>query len=242
MRSLGKISLVLAAVTATACSDSTAPTADDQLLNADIAVAAADATLDGVQLMGDPNVHQGTRDRTVTFYAGGVEQETYDPLLTDSMKIVLNVSGERTREAWSATIERHREIMVTGLTGQETTRTFKGSGSEHIQRSRTSDEFGTRTHDISGTFTWDNVVVPVPGSESPWPLSGSITRHWVVTITNGPNGDETRERTVTVTFNGTQFATIDVDGETSELDLGTRPGAFFGSLFTRMRTRQGRGG
>jgi hypothetical protein len=85
-------------------------------------------------------------------------------------------------------------------------------------------------------------VVPVPGSESPWPLSGTITRHWVITITNGPNGDATRERTVVVTFNGTQFATITVNGETSELDLGTRPGKFFGSMFTRLRTRQGRGG
>ncbi len=246
MRSLAKASLVLAAVTAAACSDSTAPTADDQLLNADVAVAAADATLDGVQLMGDPNMHRGAplnRDRTVTFYdANGIVQETYDPLLTASMNIVVDASGERSREVWSAAVERHRELTVTGLLGEETTRTFNGNGTEHITRSRMSDEFGTRTHDIQGTFTWDNVVVPVPGSESPWPLSGSITRHWVVTITNGPNGDETRERTVIVTFNGTQLVTISVNGETSELDLGTRPGAFFGNMFTRMRTRQGRGG
>jgi hypothetical protein len=169
-------------------------------------------------------------------------QETYDPLLTDSMQIVVDAAGERTREVWSATVQRHRELSVTGLTGEETTRTFNGFGTEHITRSRMSDEYGTRTHDIAGDFAWDHVVVPVPGSESPWPLSGSISRHWVVTITNGPNGDETRERTVIVTFNGTRFVTISVNGETSELDLGTRPGAFFGNMYTRMRTRQGRGG
>jgi len=246
MRSFGKASLVLAVVTVAACNDSTGPTADDQLLNADVAVAAADATLDGLQLMGDPNMHRGAplnRDRTVTFYAiDGTVQDAYDPLETAWMTIVMDVAGERTREAWSASIQRHREITVTGMLDEETTRTFNGVGSEHITQSRMSDEYGTRTRGIAGDFTWDNVIVPVPGSESPWPLSGSITRHWVVTITNGPNGDETRERTVIVTFNGTQFATISVNGETSELDLGTRPGAFFGSLFTRMRTRQGRGG
>jgi len=246
MRSLGMASLVLAVVTVAACNDSTAPTADDQLLNADVAVAAADATLDGVQFMGDPNMHRGAplnRDRTVTFYdARGLPMASYDPLFTASMNIKVDVIGERSREVWSATVERHRDLTVSGLLDKETTRFFNGGGTEHITRSRMSDEFGTRTHDIQGSFSWDNVEVPVPGSESPWPLSGSITRHWVITITNGPNGDETRERTVIVTFNGTQFVTISVDGETSELDLGTRPGAFFGNLFTRMRTRQGRGG
>jgi hypothetical protein len=245
MHSLGKASLVLAVLTAAACNDTTAPAPDD-LLNADVAVVAADATLDGVQLMSDPNMHLGApfdRSRTVTFYdENGVVQASYDPLLTASMNIKVDVSAERTREVWSATVERHRDLTVSGLLGEETTRTFNGGGTEHIQRSRMSDEFGTRSHDISGDFTWDNVVVPVPGSATPWPLSGTITRHWVIVVTNGRNGDETRERTVVVTFNGTQFATINVNGETSELDLATRPGKFFGSMFTRMRTRQGRGG
>ncbi len=45
-----------------------------------------------------------------------------------------------------------------------------------------------------------------------------------VVIVNGPNGDETRTRHVVITFNGTQFATMTVDGESFEVDLSTRSG------------------
>jgi hypothetical protein len=60
-----------------------------------------------------------------------------------------------------------------------------------------------------------NVVVPHPGSEDqdPWPLSGTITKHVQGTVTlNG----ETRsfERTVVITFDGTQFAKATVTGST----------------------------
>ena len=64
---------------------------------------------------------------------------------------------------------------------------LRASGTETITRSRTSDERGTRTYDLAGEFTIANVVVPVPGSDSPWPLSGTVTRHYVVTKTT-PDG------------------------------------------------------
>jgi hypothetical protein len=62
----------------------------------------------------------------------------------------------------------------------------------------------------------------VPRAENPWPLSGTITRVITVVITNGPNGDVTHERTVVITFNGTQFVTLTVNGEEFELDLAAR--------------------
>lgn len=242
MRGIGKVSLVLTLVAVAACNDTMAP---DQasLFNADVAVVAADGAMDGVRLMNDANMHRGgpfDRTRTVTWYdAAGAVQTAYDALTTASMKINVDVTGSVEREKWNATVERHSEMMVTGLAGTETTRTFNGGGTEKVLRSRHSDEFGTRTYDITGEFSYDNVVVPVPGSDSRWPLSGSITRHMVVVITNGPNGDETKERTVVITFNGTQFVTISVNGEVSELDLATREGRFFGPMFKKMRERRG---
>jgi hypothetical protein len=151
------------------------------------------------------------------------------------MVVTVDVSGEVEREFWSASVERHRELTITGLLGEETTRTFNGGGTETVTRSRHSDELGTRTYAMTGTIAYDNLVVPVPGSDAQWPLSGTITRQVVVTITNGPNGDETIERTVVITFNGTQYATISVNGEVAELDLATRHGRFPGSMHGRMR-------
>jgi hypothetical protein len=245
MRSPAKAFLILAGLAVAACNDTMAPDEAD-LFNADVAVVAADGAMDGVRLMSDPNMHRGgpfDRTRTVTFYdAAGAVQAAYDSLTTASMKIKVDVTGEAEREKWSASVERHSEMTVSGLLGKETTRTFNGSGTEKVLRSRHSDEFGTRTYEITGEFAYNNVVAPVPGSATPWPLSGTITRHMVVKITNGRNGDETKERTVIITFNGTQFPTISVNGEVSELDLATRPGKFFGPLFLKMRMRNGRGG
>lgn len=237
---------ILAALMVVACNDTTAPEEMD-LFNADVAVVAADGAMDGLRLMSDPNMHRGNgpfdRTRTVTWYdENDVPQDAYDPDETAWMEIRIDVVGEASRQFWTANVERHSTMVVSGMLNQETFREFNGGGTEKVVRSHHSDAFGTRTYDMTGEFSYDGVKVPVPGSEVPWPLEGTITRHLLVTITNGPNGDETRERTVIITFNGTQFATISVDGETSELDLGTRDGRFFGPMFKRMRERRERGG
>ena len=235
----------VAVVMAAACSETSGPD-QGSLLNADVAVVAADAALEGVRMMGDRTMSPGgPRDgaRTVAcFDEAGVQQEACDALTTAKMIVTVDASGNVERERWTASIARQSEITVTGLLGENTTRTFNGGGTEKVLRSIHSDEFGTRTYDMSGSFSYDNVVAPVRGSDSPWPLSGSITRQMAVTIRNGPNGDETINRVVTVTFNGTQFVTIDVNGEVAELDLGTRHGRFFGPMFGRMRKQMGRKG
>ena len=245
MRNMGKTTLVLAVLAAAACNDTTAPD-EASLFNADIAVVAADGAMDGLRLMSDPNMHMGSpfdRTRTVTYFDEFDDpQDEYDANETSWMEIKVDVVGEAAREFWTANVERHSTMIVSGLLDTETFREFNGGGTEKVLRSHHSDEYGTRTYDITGDFSYDGVKVPVPGSESRWPLAGTITRHMEVVITNGPNGDETKERTVIITFNGTQTATINVDGETSDLDLGTRNGKFFRPMFKQMRRRGGRGG
>ena len=76
----------------------------------------------------------------------------------------------------------------------------------------------TRSFDVESDCTITDVVVPVPRTDTAWPLSGTI--HRVVTITKGDGSTVTRE--VTVTFNGTQTVTIDVNGETFDFDLTAR--------------------
>ena len=57
-----------------------------------------------------------------------------------------------------------------------------------------------------------------------YPLSGTIIRDATLVILNGRNGDETRTKHVVITFNGTQFVTMTVDGEPIEVDLSAPRG------------------
>jgi hypothetical protein len=148
----------------------------------------------------------------------------FDRLLTASVHIEVEVEGSLERPMWSGELERHRDLTVSGLLGEETERTWNGHGSDKHSKVRITDEGDMERHFESET-TIEDVVVGVPRSENPWPLSGTITRHVKVEIINGPNGDVTRERTVVVTFNGTQTVTLSVNGEEFEVDLADRQGA-----------------
>jgi hypothetical protein len=152
-------------------------------------------------------------------------QDAYDVELTASINVVSDMSGSVARDAWTATIERHRDMTITGLLGNETSRTWNGTGSGSVQRSRHSDESGDRSYEMSSTSVITDVLRILPRLDNPYPLSGTITRNISITIVNGPNGDETRTRTVVITFDGTQFATLTIDdGEPVEVDLAAREG------------------
>ncbi len=249
----GGSAAALAALTLAGCGDSTGPELDPGLLQ-NAAVMVADATIEDVNLVTSPfgfgalgapamgpEGGQGVGElggrrgiggsfsgtRTVTFYdASGAEQDGYDRLTTAEIHVLLDLAGDMTRGPWSAGIQRTRDMTVSGLVGEETTRTFNGGGSETVSRSRVLDDGTEATHDMSGTFTYQDVVVPVPGSESRWPLSGTIHRTLEVNVVNGPNGDVSRTLDVTVTFDGDSTATAVIDGETVEIDLSTRWGGF----------------
>ncbi|MCH8868246.1 MAG: hypothetical protein IIC85_00915, partial [Chloroflexi bacterium] len=112
-----------------ACSDGTAPDGIDDRLNFDVAMVAADGLLDDLSTItqlfpfgsGASLAPSVTRSRVVEFFDGaGNLQEAYDELTTASMHIVSEMSGEFTRENWSATIARTRDMIITGLEGEET--------------------------------------------------------------------------------------------------------------------------
>lgn len=217
-----------------ACNDATAPESD-QFIDADVALVAADAAIRDLQSMSDlfgglfsqpapMSVDSLTRTRVITFYdAEGNVQNAHDPVTTASIHVVIDVSGEVIRDNWTATIERHRDMTVSGLEGDETTRIWNGSGNGNVQGTHT-DSLGTRSYNMASTSVIVDVVRGVPREENPYPLSGTISRNITVTVINGPDGDVTRERTVRITFNGTQYATLTVNGETFEVDLAARDG------------------
>jgi hypothetical protein len=149
-------------------------------------------------------------------------QQAYDALLTAKANINTTIVGEHEGENWSASIDRFRDMTVTGLVGTETQRTWNGNGEDHLSRSR-HNEAGERTYTIVCTVQVVNVVVPVPnGSGDRFPISGTITRQCTVTFDGGPHDGQTVQRTAVITFNGTQTATLTIGGRTFDIDLKLR--------------------
>ncbi len=160
--------------------------------------------------------------RSVTFLdANGQEQTDYDSLTTASIHIIADISGEVTHGPWTATVQRHRDFVVSGLAGDETTRDVNGTGSETVSRSRVTRNDSTRSYDITGNNVVTDVLLPVRADGgNGWPVSGTITRTYTITLTSGPNAGKTVTRTVTITFNGTSSATATINGSTFTIDLG----------------------
>ena len=250
-RILGGVTTALLAVAMAACDQTTEVESLDDAMTVDAAVLAADATIEEIALFHQPLDFagfipgvdappparhpgppggQGSFEgdfagvREVSFFAaGGVEQDAYDPLTTASVDIVHEVEGTIVRDRFTAEIFRAREMTVSGLEGEETHRTWNGSGSSSVARSGVTPDGTERSHSAEGSFTLRDVVVPIPGTEPRWPISGTVTREMVMTRT-GPDGTLTREFEIVITFDGSSIATALVNGETVEIDLSARPG------------------
>jgi len=259
MRTLIRCGALSCAVIFGACSsDTSGPDAATPLLNADIAMVAADATAEDVDVMREPVFFtampgfapgQGdfrpancpfdagssrlvcpttangnvTIERSYAFWdAANAVQQAYDALTTAKANIQSSIEGSRTQPNWEATIERDRNMTATGLAGTETQRTWNGTGSSHVTRSKHTDNGPERSYDLECSLTVADVVVPVPNGADAWPLSGTITRQCTVTFVGGPRDGQTLNRTAVVTFNGTQTATLTVGDKTFDLDLKNR--------------------
>lgn len=167
--------------------------------------------------------HSLSITREITFYdADGNVQDGYDPDSTEAINFYFLLEGERSNDFMSGSVSRERDFTVSGLLGTETQRIWNGVGAAEMSRMRASDTHGQRTYDMSSTTTVDSVVISVPRDDT-WPLSGTITREVHVEVVNGLGDTRTRDRTVVITFDGTQFATLTINGETTcQLDLATR--------------------
>ncbi|MGQ0703593.1 MAG: hypothetical protein ACT4PM_10725, partial [Gemmatimonadales bacterium] len=172
-----------------------------------------------------PTINRGSLTVTRSYQfkdENGNVQQQYDPLLTASANLRTMVDGELSHDAWSASIHRERDLTATGLLGEETQRTWNGTGASAITRSRHTDNGEERSYNLSCETTVDDVVLPVPRSDERFPISGTITIHCTVTFVGGPRDGQTIERTMTITFDGDQTATVTVGDRTFEIDLKAR--------------------
>ncbi len=229
---IGSLAL-LTTIALAACNDASGPSAEDLALDEAVAAVAADGAIEDLQQMFfalpaepalgasyDAAAPPRNFSRTVAFYdAGGILMDVYDADLTASINILIEMSGEVARDGWTASVSRSRDLTVSGLAGAETSRTWNGTGSGTVSGSRHIDEHGDRSYEMSSSVVIADVVRGLPREANPWPLSGTITRNITITITTA-DGVVTRERTAVLTFNGTQFAILLVNGEEFEVDLG----------------------
>lgn len=248
-RRLGGLGLAAAFLLLTACSDSLSDiesAAEDAQLNLDVAAYVADATTDDIAMMTDEfsrvlpapfasgpsfqgpgagRLSDYEVSRTVTFFnEADEEMDGFDPVLTSYIHMLLEMEGSRTRQGDRGTItqsvSRSRDMIISGLLGEETERTWNGTGSSAKAAVVVSDADGERSYNFSATSVITDVVIPVPRG-SGWPLSGQIER---TVTTERIDGDEvqTRTRNVVVEFNGSHLVPIWINGELYTLNLETR--------------------
>ncbi len=123
----------------------------------------------------------------------------------------------------SGTVDRQSDLAVTGLAGAETRMTWNGTGSGSMTHAHRSDgSEPARQYEMAFTAVTSGVVIPVPRTPTSWPLSGSTTHQATIKFTGGEKDGATEQRNVTVAFDGTQYATVTVNGETFTVDLANR--------------------
>lgn len=167
-----------------------------------------------------------TLNRDYAFFdANNQAQSAYDAAATASANFHVSVSGIHTATVLvgADTVSRDRNFTVSGLLGAETSRTWNGTGTRNDHGERDGSD-AKRNYATNDQVTVTNVVVDLPRSSNPWPMSGTITRHITGTASVSKSGVTKTfsvDRTVTITFNGSQNATVTVNGNTYTLDLST---------------------
>lgn len=163
-----------------------------------------------------------TFDRVVTFYdgSGAVQEDGFVEDETDAIHLVVTAEGTRERSFWTADITRSRDMWMTELLTDE--HHLNGEGSSVVSRSGNPQDGSAMTFAMNLTVEWDDVVHVQPRADNPYPLSGAITRDIFVEMTKDGEIIGGRDVTTVVTFNGTQFVTMLVDGEPVEIDLAER--------------------
>lgn len=156
----------------------------------------------------------------------GVAQSAYSATGTASANFKWNLSGTITKERWSGSMSRDRDITISGMLGANNTVTVNGSGKAERQRTVfLRDSAGPtglkREYSMESTLAIANVITPAIKLPDAWPASGTITRNFSVTRIDATNGNTVTTRNSVVTFNGTQFASLVVNGTEFVLDLAT---------------------
>lgn len=161
--------------------------------------------------------------RSLAFFdTTGAMMDHFDST-TASMNVLATLSGVVATAGGADTVNGTRDLTASGLFGHNTTRTWNGNGNG-THGAYWADSAASRTADVTYSSTFSNIVVDLPRSSNPWPVSGTISRQ-----VNGTGvvikGDSTRtitiSRSVVITFNGTEFVPLTIGSQTYTVDLAS---------------------
>jgi hypothetical protein len=158
--------------------------------------------------------------------SAGVAQSAYSATTTAKANFKWSLAGTITKEKWSGSMSRDRDITISGLLGANSSIIVNGTGAAERQRTVFLSDSGsaaglTRTYDMESSLAIANVVTPAIALPDAYPASGTVTRTFKVTRTGALNGETVLTRNSVVTFNGTQFVLLVVNGKEFTLDLVT---------------------
>ena len=165
-----------------------------------------------------------TLSRMLAFYDNGVIQQAYDAQATDSIVFNAWINGTLTDGSRTAWLKHGRLMVLAGLSGTETQRSWHGEGSRDDSAHVSTDNLARTTHFLSED-KFNDIVYKLPRAEFPFPQSGTIVHDVQVSSTStGGSGTTTRSGTrhVVVAFNGTRTASVTVGSTACRLDLVTR--------------------
>ena len=143
--------------------------------------------------------------------ASNAPQSSFDSLTTASIHFTSKLSGTTTGHY--SKVDDEKDFTVSGLAGAETSRAWNGNGT-----SAHEDSLGHALIKTNVSTSVSNVVIPVSRTNNPYPLSGAIATHTVVT-----GGLMPIDETVSIAFDGTRYATLTINGVTYKVDLGRLP-------------------
>ena len=243
IRRSARYAMLIFVVGVAACDDATSIERLKDVVVVDAAMLAADATIEEARMFIDPFLFSfppslasdsparpstgaagrtWSRTKTVTFFdSDGAEQDAYDALVTEEVHVETSSTKLVERERFRAETQRARSMVASGLAGEEVTRTWNGTSTSHTSKSGVLEDGSERSHTMDGSAVYNDVVVPIRGTEPRYPLSGTIERSMVAVRTNS-DGATTKEVDIVITFDGTQFAQAVVNGEEIEIDLAAK--------------------
>ena len=159
-----------------------------------------------------------TRTIEITFFDGSGPMEAYDESDTESIHFLSTAEGSVDLDRFSGSMSRTRDLTVSGLSGEETTRTWNGTTEGTSSRVHAFGDFAGEEITTTSSSTIEDLTLPLPEDETaPWPLGGVIT-----TEMSRSGGPRAGEYLIVITFDGTQFASVLVNGEEMTVDLAAR--------------------
>jgi len=157
--------------------------------------------------------------------AGGNAQASYNPVTTVRMIASARGTGSISGTNFQGSYGGYGLLDVSGVSMLQDTLTTQATHADTLQSTFTSINNVTRQFYCVQSSNWVDVRQLKPVSSNPWPLSGTATFHVDADRLRSSNRGDVEAHlvaTVVITFNGTRYPNVTIDGKYSyQFDLAT---------------------